>query len=424
MDWFGRARIAFTHAASPLALLRKDGTSTDLLKICEQATPPCQLNPLLFNGHVQTMWTAVKDHGPQIYYRRRIFDAELKPYTGTFAVDFVVKPHEDADPSLPPRTGYFAQNDFAKISSDDSRPMLIMLHGLSGGSHEVYLRHVIVPLITNGGGWEICVVNARGCANSAVTSGILFNARATWDVRQVVKWAKETFPNRPLFAIGFSLGANILTNYIGEEGADCVLKGAISVGNPFDLEISNKILQKSLLGKHVYQRVMGSNVKRLLNDHKEAFLKYPHINVEKLEQTTYLYEFDREFQTACWGYPTENAYYRDASSADAVLAIKIPFFAISAEDDPIAVRDAIPYQEFKHNPNTVLCTTSLGGHLSWFELGGGRWFAHPISNFLNYMATEIDLETVKPSASDKASDDDDFSTRFNPVRRKLLIRGG
>lgn len=37
-----------------------------------------------------------------------------------------------------------------------------------------------------------------------------------------------------------------------------------------------------------------------------------------------------------WGYPTENAYYRDASSSDAVLAIRIPFLAISALDDPVS----------------------------------------------------------------------------------------
>lgn len=56
------------------------------------------------------------------------------------------------------------------------------------------------------------MVNSRGCAKSAVTSTILYNARATWDIRQVVKWLRKTFPNRPLFAIGYSLGGNILTN--------------------------------------------------------------------------------------------------------------------------------------------------------------------------------------------------------------------
>ncbi len=45
----------------------------------------------------------------------------------------------------------------------------------------------------------------------------------------------------------------------------------------------------------------------------------------------------------------------------------------------IAVKEAIPFEEFRQNPFVVLCTTSLGGHLSWFESGGGRWFAKPVS---------------------------------------------
>ncbi len=185
MDWFGRAKIAFTHSPSPLALQRKDGTPTDLLKVVEASTPSCQLNPLLFNGDLQTMWTAVKEHGPPVYYRRKVFDADHKTYKGTFTVDFTSEPHQDVDDSLPSRTAYFSDDDFAKIGSDDTRPMLIVLHGLSGGSHEIYLRHAIAPLVLDGGNWAACVVNARGCAYSKVTSGVLFNARATWDVRQV-----------------------------------------------------------------------------------------------------------------------------------------------------------------------------------------------------------------------------------------------
>jgi len=187
MDWFGRASIAFTHAKSPVTLKRKDGSVTDLLEVAKKATPPCQLNPLLFNGHLQTIYTSVKTEGPPIYYRRKVFNADHKTYNGTFAVDFAVRPHEDVDESLPPRTAYFSEDEFSTIASDDSRPMLVVLHGLSGGSYEEYLRHAIAPLVLNDGGWEVCVVNARGCANSEVTSGVLFNARATWDVRQVCK---------------------------------------------------------------------------------------------------------------------------------------------------------------------------------------------------------------------------------------------
>lgn len=228
MEWLGQAKIEFTHAASPMAIKEKDGTNTDLLQICEKNTPPCNLNPWLFNGHLQTFWTATKPHGPKVFYRRRVFEAEEKAFRGSFTVDFAVEPHEENDKSLPWRTVHYTDDELKNMGSDDSKPMLVVLHGLSGGSHEVYLRSTIAPLLGEGG-WEVCVVNSRGCAKSKLTSGILYNARTTWDVRQVscaawdrevrrlinpqtVKWLRKTYPNRPLFALGFSLGANILTN--------------------------------------------------------------------------------------------------------------------------------------------------------------------------------------------------------------------
>jgi hypothetical protein len=117
---------------------------------------------------------------------------------------------------LPERTSFFSEDQFAVLPSDDTKPMLVVLHGLSGGSHELYLRHVLAPLVADKS-WEACVVNSRGCAQTKVTSHVLYNARATWDVRQSVKWLRKMFPNRPLFGIGFSQGANILTNVRTDE---------------------------------------------------------------------------------------------------------------------------------------------------------------------------------------------------------------
>ena len=215
---------------------------------------------------MQTAWTVIKSAGPPIAYKRKIFDAEDERFAGTFAVDFVtqVAPKE-SDTTLPPRTSYYTEDEFAKIGSDDTKPMLITLHGLSGGSHEIYLRHVLAPLVadTEDGGWEALVVNSRGCAMSKITTGILYNARATWDVRQVVKWCRKTFPNRPLFAIGYSLGGNILTNYLGEEGDLCELQAAVICSNPWKLEVSSLALQRTWLGMEVYSKAMGKSMKAL-----------------------------------------------------------------------------------------------------------------------------------------------------------------
>lgn len=230
-SWFpSSTRVSFHHAPKSLLLTRKQPSGSDkskhisLVDVCKEATPSkCQLNPLLFNGHLQTMWTAVKLDDVPVHYKRWRFDAHNPDYSGTFEVDFVVEPCDTSavaedpdapkpDPKqpLPERTSFFTVKEFAALPSNDTKPMLIVLHGLSGGSHEAYLRHIVHPLTQNG--WDACVVNFRGCAQSKVSSSILYNARATWDVRQTVRWVREKFPNRPLFGIGFSLGANILTN--------------------------------------------------------------------------------------------------------------------------------------------------------------------------------------------------------------------
>ncbi|KAJ5046658.1 uncharacterized protein L3040_003892 [Drepanopeziza brunnea f. sp. 'multigermtubi'] len=366
------------------------------------------------------MWTSVKNDGPPICYKRKIFEAEDPAYAGTYAVDFVVPTLSEKDETLPIRTTYFSDEAFQEIGSLDSKPMLVVLHGLSGGSYEIYLKHVLAPLVAAEGDrqWEACVINSRGCAMHKITSSILYNARATWDCRQTVKWLRKTFPNRPLFGAGFSLGANIITNYIGEEGANCQLKSAVICSNPWNLDAGSLALQRTWLGREIYSKTMGSNMKKLIERHHDEVIKNPALDFEKIRKVTYLHEFDREVQGPSWGYPTEGAYYRDASSTDALFAIKIPLFAINAKDDPIAIDEALPYEEVKQTPYAVLCTTSLGGHLSWFEIDGHRWHARPAVNFLNKMAFEIDIENIADSANNLVNKDHLSHARFHAMERK------
>src|SRR6266480_3746006 len=154
----GYAKTTFHHAQQGLTLRTKDGRNISFPDLCKAVIPPCCLNPFIFNGHLQTMWTVIKSQDVPIYYKRKIFENEDPTYSGTFAVDFVTRPYEGEDSSLPPRTTYLTEQEFANIGSSDSKPMLIALHGLSGGSHELYLRHVLAPLVSEAGGWEACEI--------------------------------------------------------------------------------------------------------------------------------------------------------------------------------------------------------------------------------------------------------------------------
>jgi uncharacterized protein len=271
---FGFGAIHYTSAKESVNLSLK-GKPTDaldgekgirLIDLTESVIPSCHLNPLLFNGHLHTFWVASgQAEDVPIHYKRRIFKSDSVSYPGQFAVDFVIPQPEKPEPrdrSLPPRTHNFTDVEFDKYCEpEDNSPIIIGMHGISGGSHEQYIRHFLRPLTNNG--WTGCVINARGCAWSTITSQWLFNARATWDIRQLVKWFKEKWPKRKVYAIGFSLGANILCNYIGEEADKCLLEAAVLVSNPFNLDVANSALESSWIGSNIYLASMGTWLKKI-----------------------------------------------------------------------------------------------------------------------------------------------------------------
>ena len=410
--------------------------------------PSSSLNPVFsflpfLSGHLHTLRTVLpwqSEPPTTFYYGRRVFEQLDPRFKGTFAVDFVIDQdkffsHDSGEKRvsgdgrkkddgktdrqgtllLPSRTRCLTTAECRRMdeksdSNNDDRPMLVVLHGLSGGSHELYLRYTIGKILASSSSsssppppspadpermtdgdeqqskWEICVINSRGCAESPVTTSVLYNARATWDLRQAVEWLRQRFPRRPLFALGFSLGANILTNYLGEEGEACHFKAAMLISNPWNLEVGSLALQRSWMGLHGYSRAMGASLRKLVEKNEEQISKNFRIDVNRIRRRCkFLHEFDRAVQCPSWGYPTEGAYYRDASSTDAIAAIKIPFLALHATDDPIAVDEALPRQEFEQTQYGVLCTTSIGGHLGWFQFGGDRWFANVVSRSMDHL---------------------------------------
>ncbi|RPA83900.1 AB-hydrolase YheT [Ascobolus immersus RN42] len=382
------------HSDNTVALQpREAGTPTTLDALSSSILTPFKAHPLLFNGHLQTAWTVATQTDIPVYYGRKIMKGRDG---GSFAVDFVVSPFEGTDypaestEGLPPRTRFLSPEEIAAQETpqeEDTKPMIIALHGLSGGSHELYLRAVLDPLVKQG--WEAAVVNARGCANSKITTHQLFNARFTDDVREFVVQMRRWWPKRDLYAIGFSLGANILCNYLGDEGPSCQFKAAVLCSSPWNLEASSLNLERTFLGKEVYSRVMGSSLKRLFEDHVDVLMNDPLINVEKIRATKYLWEFDRDLTAKVFGYPTVGAYYRDASSIDNLVKVAIPTFIVHAEDDPVAPKEAIPYDEVRANPYAFMAVTSMGGHLSWFEPNGERWYCRIVTDWLGKMQREV-----------------------------------
>lgn len=121
-------------------------------------------------------------------------------------------------------------------------------------------------------------------------------------------------------------------------------------------------------------------MRSVFETHKDQILSSNReVDEERIRSGKYLYEFDRDLQCPLWGFDSHEAYYREASSCHNVHGIHIPLLALHAQDDPIIGIEAVPFDEIKMNPFVTLCLTSQGGHLGWFEISGGRWYARAVS---------------------------------------------
>ncbi|RKP35075.1 Alpha/Beta hydrolase protein [Dimargaris cristalligena] len=328
----------------------------------------------LFNGHLQTAAVTKMEilKGYDVDYSRETVSL---PDGGTVALDWF--------PSL-------------EVNPDPNLPIIFILHGLTGGSHEFYVRSLVKTITDARHGCRVIVLNNRGCGFSEILTPKLYSAGYTDDLRFVLQRLRNQFPRTtPIIGVGFSLGSNILVKFVGEEGDRCVLKAAVSVGNPFNLLKASEVLNDGFWGSLVYTRVMKNQLLRFFNRHKHMFVESDFdLDLASVAKSKTVRDFDDLVTRRVFGYATVQDYYTSASSGPYVPRVRIPLLCLNSLDDPVCSAQSIPYRAIRENPYTVLATTASGGHLGWFEAGsdGNRvrpWSIDPISEFCMAM-TRVD----------------------------------
>lgn len=128
---------------------------------------------------------------------------------------------------------------------------------------------------------------------------------------------------------------------------------------------------------------MGSNLKRIFLKHTKWFEDSDIVDIDAVKRGRTIRDFDDQVTRKVFKYRTVNEYYRMASSSQRLLDIKRPFLCLTALDDPIAVKECLPYDEIKENSYGLLATTAHGGHLGWFEgfWSQERWCTQPLAEF-------------------------------------------
>lgn len=110
-------------------------------------------------------------------------------------------------------------------SAAPGTPRVLVLHGLEGSSRSVYVQGLLA--LARDVGFAGTALNFRSCAREPDDvdrwipnrTARLYHSGETSDLDLVARELRRRDPVAPLFAIGISLGGNVLLKWLGEHSA-------------------------------------------------------------------------------------------------------------------------------------------------------------------------------------------------------------
>ena len=269
--------------------------------------------------------------------------------------------------------GDFIDVDFAG-DPRASRLMVVFL-GLEGASDSHYAR----ALAAQGAraGLRVAMPHWRGCSGElnrlprAYHSGD--SAEVDWIMRRLAAAARERY------AVGISLGGNVLLKWLGElgEAAAPLVRRAASVCAPIDVGAAGRALDRGL-NRFFYTRMFLSTLKPKSLKKLEAFPGL--FDAERTARAQTFREFDDVVTAPLHGFRDADHYWGAASSAPYLKAIRVPTLLLNARNDPFLPEQDLLAATRDVSPSVLLEFPRTGGHVGF--PGRGDWLPRRLLDFL------------------------------------------
>ena len=248
-------------------------------------------------------------------------------------------------------------------------PLVLVLHGLTGSSNSPYVVGLQQAMAVEG--WASVALNWRGCSGEPNLRSRSYHSGASEDLVEVIAHLRALRPMAPLYAVGYSLGGNVLLKHLGESGANSELLGAVAVSVPFRLdECADRIGQGF---SKVYQRHFMREMLAYVRDKQRRF---QHEGLSEglaelsalgsLENMRTFWDFDGRVTAPLHGFADAQDYYRRASSRYFLGEIRTPTLIIQAVDDPFVFRHSLP-EAHELSSSTEFELQARGGHVGFVD---------------------------------------------------------
>ena len=261
-------------------------------------------------GHAQTIWPVLRKPAPPAYRRER---------------------WEAPD-------GDFIDVDWLDAAEEAGAPLLVLFHGLEGGSASHYAVALMHALALRG--WGGAVPHFRGCSGEPNRLPRAYHSGDSAEIDWILRRLRALFPQRTIFAAGVSLGGNALLKWAGEQalGARDAVQAVSGICAPLDLTAAGQALQQgfSLLYAKRFLATLKANAGARLARHPGLF------DEARMRAARNLHEFDDAVTAPLHGFPDAGDYWRRSSSKPWLGGIRLPALVLNALNDPFLPQTALP----------------------------------------------------------------------------------
>ena len=302
-------------------------------------------------AHLQTVWSRLARSRTQVSFQRELLVTA-----------------DDDDLALDHLTG------------PAGSPRVLLLHGLEGSAHSLHTQGL--ARLVQRAGWRGTALNFRSCARDPRRlrrrlrnrRPRLYHAGEIGDLDFVIRTLHAREPTCPLYAIGFSLGGNVLLRWLGEAGAASAIRAAATISAPYDLAAAATFLERRV-GRFYGARFMN----RLRAKTLDLMMRFPretaHLDARAIRSLRTLRAFDRWVTAPLHGFRDTDHYYAAASSLGQLGRIARPTLCISSTDDPFFPAEAVARARAAGSPQVTFQVSAWGGHTGFVA---GRWPWRPV----------------------------------------------
>ncbi|WP_390897917.1 hydrolase [Pseudomonas citri] len=248
-------------------------------------------------------------------------------------------------------------------------PVVLVLHGLTGSSNSPYVAGLQQALGNRG--WASVALNWRGCSGEPNLLPRSYHSGVSEDLAATIAHLRACRPLAPLFAVGYSLGGNVLLKHLGETGHNSQLQGAVAVSVPFRLDqCADRIGQG--FSRFYQAHFMRSLVTYVRNKQRKFQHDGRHEGLQTLtalgplENMRTFWDFDGRVTAPLHGFSDAADYYRRASSRYFLGGISTPTLVIQAADDPFVFPHSLP-EPGELSASTRFELHARGGHVGFVE---------------------------------------------------------